>query len=137
MKERENTGSLGTRTMSIDRILERLSILKERSEGVRDEKDIEYPATAAEWDDEINALEAAIAMISALQDEGVCDLEALKDMIFDYDLADQQNKELHRKFEVADRAVRKDGVFHCPECNHRVAPNHTHCHWCGKQLGGW
>ena len=121
MKERENTGSIGTRTMSIDRILERLSTLREKAMEAED----------------VTALEAATAMISALQDEGICDLEALKDMIFDYDLADRQNKELHRKFEVADRAVRKDGVFHCPECNHRVAPNHTHCHWCGKKLGGW
>ena len=134
MNERENqSGSLAAQTMSIDRILEQLSSLKDNSASFASESDSDHEI----WRDDVAALEAAIAMISALQDEGVCDLEAVKDLIFDYNLANRQNKELHRKFEVADRAIRKDGVFHCPECNHRVAPNHTHCHWCGKKLGGW
>ena len=60
-----------------------------------------------------------------------------KDLIFDYHLAAKQQKEMHRKYEVPVRAVRKDGAFLCPECNHRVGLKHTHCHWCGKKLGGW
>lgn len=133
VKERENTGSLGTQTMSIDRILEQLSSLKDNSASFTSDPDSDHQI----WRDDIAAIEAATAMISALQDEGVCDLEALKDLIFDYNLANRQNKEMHRKFVVADKPIRKDGVFHCPECNHRVAPNHSHCHWCGKKLGGW
>lgn len=76
-------------------------------------------------------------MISTLQDEGVNDVEDLKDLIFDYRLAVKQNRENHRKFETVAKAVARDGIWHCPECNHRVAPRHSFCHWCGKKLGGW
>ena len=33
-------------------------------------------------------------------------------------------------------SVKKDGVWHCPDCNHRVNPHHSHCHWCGTRLLG-
>ena len=110
---------------SMDRILERLSTLRERAEN--------HPEDA----EDCAALEAAISMMSALQDEGVNDAESLKDLIFDYNLSVKQNKELHRKFEVVAKVIRADGVFHCPECNRRVSFKHSHCHWCGKKLGGW
>lgn len=36
------------------------------------------------------------------------------------------------------KIIEADNVqWHCPECNHRVAPKHSFCHWCGKKLGGW
>lgn len=25
-------------------------------------------------------------------------------------------------------------VWHCPDCNRRVSPNHSFCHRCGKKL---
>lgn len=130
MKERET--SIAAMTMTTERILEQLSSLKDNSESFAKAEDAD-PI----WQKDIEALEAAISMICTLEDEGVHDAEALKDLIFDYNLAAKQNKELHRKFEVAARIVRRDGVFHCPECNHRVGFKHSHCHWCGKKLGGW
>ena len=131
MNVRENNGSIASRTMATDTVLERLSCLKDQ---------IDTADTAGNnptQQEDINALEAAISILSALQDEGISDAEALKDLLFDYKLADKQSKELHRKFEVAARALRRDGAFLCPECSHRVGVNHTHCHWCGKKLGGW
>jgi len=110
---------------SMDRILERLSKLRERTES--------HPEDAEDG----VALEAAISMMSALQDEGVNDAENLKDLIFDYGMAVKQNGAYYRKYIAPDRPVRKDGVYHCPDCNHRITPNHSHCHWCGKKIGGW
>lgn len=124
--------SMDAMTMSMDRVLEQLSSLKDNSESFASDKNAD-PI----WQNNMIALETAISMISTLQDEGVCDAEALKDLIFDYNLAAKQNKENHRKFEVPAKAIRKDDVWHCPECNHRVAPKHSFCHWCGKKLGGW
>lgn len=130
MREPEASGSIAAMTMSMERILEQLNSLHENSASFASEKDAD-PI----WSEDCTALEAAIAMIRALRDEGVNDAEALKDLIFDYDLAVKQNKENHRKFEIAAKAFKMDGVYHCPECNHRVAPNHSFCHWCGKRLG--
>ena len=124
--------SIGSMTMSMDRVLERLSSTKESLE----EYNLGKPGDQVVVEN-IAAHEAAITILSALQDEGICDAEALKDMIYDYKLATRQNKELHRKFETPAKALRSDGIFHCPECNHRVAPRHSFCHWCGKKLGGW
>ena len=130
MKERET--NIAAMTMTTERILEQLSSLKDNSESFAEAEDAD-PI----WQKDIEALEAAICMISTLKDEGVNDAEALKDLIFDYNLSVKQNKELHRKFEVAAKVIRADGVFHCPECNRRVSFKHSHCHWCGKKLGGW
>lgn len=132
MNVRENNGSIASQTMTMDKVLEQLSSLKDNSASFAKAEDAD-PI----WQTDIEALEAAISILSALQDEGVCDAEALKDLLFDYNLASRQQKELHRKFEVAARALRRDGAFLCPECSHRVGVNHTHCHWCGKKLGGW
>lgn len=131
MNVRENNGSIASQTMATDTVLERLSCLKDQIEAADTAEN--NPTQQAD----IVALEASISILSALQDEGISDAEALKDLLFDYKLADKQSKELHRKFEVAARALRRDGAFLCPECSHRVGVNHTHCHWCGKKLGGW
>lgn len=124
-----NTG-MNARFMRIDEVLSQLSSLKDNSADMARREDADKI-----WQNDVYALEAAIAIISALQDEGISDAEGVKDLIFDYTLAAKQNKELHRKFEVPSKALKKDGVFHCPECNHRVSPYHSFCHWCGKKLG--
>lgn len=118
--------------MTTEQVLEQLSSLKDICEAYAEDTASDLSCLT-----DATALETAITMISALQDEGVNNAEELRDWIFDCNLAAKQNKELHRKFEVADKAISRDGVLHCPECNHRVAPKHSHCHWCGKKLGGW
>lgn len=130
MREPENGGSIAAMTMNTERILEQLSSLKDNSASFASAKDAD-PI----WREDIAALEAAIAIIGTLQDECVTDAQALKDLIFDYNLAVKQNNENHRKFEIAAKPVKRDNVWHCPECNHRVAPRHSFCHWCGKKLG--
>ena len=66
------------------------------------------------WQDDVDACNAATEIIKKLQDWG----------------------SLHAKYEVPSQPVKKDGVWHCPECNHRVDPHHSHCHWCGNKLLG-
>lgn len=116
--------------MSMDEILAQLSSLRENSESFAKDKDADDI-----WRADCIALEATISMLSILQDEGVNDREGLKDLIFDYRCASDQNKEYRRRYSIATRPVRKDGVWHCPECNHRIAPHHSNCHWCGKKIG--
>ena len=82
-----------------------------------------------------DACEAAILILQELEREGITDLEGVRDLIEDYNAQARTYQAMHRKFDVASKPIRKDGVLHCPECNHRVSPHHSHCHWCGKKLG--
>lgn len=124
--------SLNAKFMSINEVLDQLSSLKDNSMDMAKADDAE-----SIWQRDVDALESAIAIISALQDEGISDAEGVRDLIFDYDGLGKQCKELTRKFCTASAPTHKDGVWHCPECNARTSFNHTHCHRCGKKLGGW
>ena len=90
-----------------------------------------------EKDDDRKALEAAISFLDAANDGGVTDELDFKDLLFDYGLSAEENDRMRRKFLTAAKVVNKNGVFLCPACGHRVGAMHTHCHWCGKRLGGW
>ena len=79
--------------------------------------------------------ETAILILRELQKEGIDDLDGVRDLISDYNAQAKTYQAMHKKYEVARKPIRKDGVLHCPECNHRVGPNHSHCHWCGQKLG--
>jgi hypothetical protein len=124
--------TLNARHMSMDRIIEQLAGMKDNSTSFASAADAQRIIQ-----DDVTALEASISIMSALQDEGIDDVDGLMDLIFDYNGLVNQSRESRRKFEVAAKAVYKDGLWHCPECNHRVSPRHSHCHWCGKKLGGW
>ncbi len=127
----DNT-SLAAQYMSIDNVLAQLSSLKDNSADNAKAKDAD-PI----WQTDVEALEAAINIISALQDEGITDAEGVKDLIFDYNALGKQYKDLHRLHIKAASPIHKDGVWHCPECNSRVNFNHSFCHRCGKRIGGW
>lgn len=43
-------------------------------------------------------------------------------------------EELERKYEHPDPPVKRDRIWHCPECNGRVRAGWQHCHRCGKRL---
>lgn len=136
MSNRENDAGVTAVYMSIDNVLDQLSSLKNNSASficALDEEDEDQQI----WKNDITALEATIAMITAISDEGIDDAEGLKDLLHDYNAQAAQLKELHRKYENPTKAIWRDSVWHCPECNHRVMPRHSHCHWCGKKLGGW
>lgn len=112
---------LNAKCMSIDNVLAQLS-------GLKDDTPDGHTA---------DALEAAIDIISALQDEGISDAEGVKDLIFDYNALGKQYKDLHHKHIKQAAPVHKDGIWHCPECNARTSFNHSYCHKCGKRIGGW
>lgn len=123
--------SMAVQSMSIDNILDQLSDLKDNS--AYESRTSDEPI----WKQDVEALEAAISIISALQDEGISDAEGVKDLIFDYASLIKQNKDFHRMYIKSAAPVRKDGVWHCPEYNARTSYNHSYCHKCGKKIGGW
>lgn len=103
--------------MSIDNILDQLSGLKDNSA---------YEARTSDepiWKQDVEALEAAISIISALQDEGISDAEGVKDLIFDYTALGKQYKDLHRKYIKAAAPVHKDGMRkRCSAHSKRASP---------------
>lgn len=137
--EPENA-SVRIRTMSIDAILGQLADMKDNAESRlhtprEDTDDI--------WLADIAAIEAATAILSALQDEGVEDAEKVKDLIFDYELSQRELRELHRKFiEPAKVNIGPDkyhGVMQtCPECGARLPTSvfveQFYCRECGKRV---
>ena len=84
---------------------------------------------------DVTACETAIRILAALAGEGCADLDGVLDILQDYRTLAKQYQNLHRKFEIPGKPIHKDGVWHCPACNSRVSPNHTHCHRCGKKMG--
>ena len=119
------------RHLGMDKLVAQLSSLKDNSASfVDDDPDRQI------WKDDVVALEAAISICSALQDEGVNDAEGLRDLLFDYRAQARQIREMRTRYEVEARPVNKGGLLLCPRCNRRVAPRHSYCHWCGKRLEG-
>lgn len=79
--------------------------------------------------------QAAINILFALSEEGAKTAGEAMDILHDYRLQAKLSTALHNKHAVAGKPFLKDGVWHCPDCNRRVAPNHSFCHRCGKKLG--
>ena len=71
--------------------------------------------------------QAAVNILFALKEDAL-------DILHDYRLQAKENASLHSKYAVAGKPFLKDGVWHCPDCNRRVSPNHSFCHRCGKKL---
>jgi len=82
-----------------------------------------------------NICQAAIHTLFALSEAGARTAGEGRDLLYDYRALAKQYQALHKRHEVAGNAILKDGVWHCPDCRHRVAPNHSFCHRCGKKLG--
>lgn len=78
--------------------------------------------------------QAAVDILFALSEEGAKTVEDAMDILHDYRLQAKENASLHSKHAVAGKPLLKDGVWHCPDCNRRVSPNHSFCHRCGKKL---
>lgn len=79
--------------------------------------------------------QTAVNILFAISEEGARTAEDALDILHDYRLQAKQNANLRSKHMVAGKAILKDSVWHCPDCNRRVAPNHSFCHRCGKKLG--
>lgn len=115
--------------MNIDDILAQLYSLKDNSADFAKEDDAD-PI----WQADIDALEAAISIIRTLQDNGISDAEGVKNLVLDYTRQREQYKNMVQKFIDPAAPIRKDGVWHCPECNSRTFFNHSHCRRCGKRM---
>jgi hypothetical protein len=89
------------------------------------------------WADDVVACDVAISIIYAITNAGARDADEVADLLQDYNKLAKQYKAMHKKYEIAQVPVLKDNMWCCPACNRRVAPYHSHCHWCGKKLEGW
>lgn len=79
--------------------------------------------------------QTVVNILFALSEEGAKTVEDAMDILHDCRLQAKENASLHSKHAVAGKPFLKNGVCHCPDCNRRVAPNHSFCHRCGKKLG--
>lgn len=122
--------------MTIDAILAQLASMRDNSKssigGVDQEGD-------AIWQTDVDACEAAAAILSALQDEGLNDPEQVRDMIYDYRaLAEQYQTMRQHYIEPAkpERLGTLPFTVICPKCHRQVKPvNSNYCGHCGKRLG--
>lgn len=110
-------------TLTMDRIITGLGQIK--ATIIKDEA----------HQDDAEVLQAAVNVLFALSEEGVQTAEDAMDILHDYRVQARQCKALHNKHQVAGQPFLKDSVWHCPDCNRKVAPNHSFCHRCGKKLG--
>lgn len=78
---------------------------------------------------------AAVSIIFTISEEGARTSDEALDVLHDYRLQAKEYKALQKKHLTASKTFLKDGVWHCPDCNRRVAPNHSFCHRCGQKLG--
>ena len=119
--------------MSIDAILAQLASMKDNAKASIGDVD---PEGDEIWRQDIAACEAATAILSALQDEGIKDPEQVRDLIHDYNALAAQYQNLHQKYGVEEKPVRLGNTFICPACNRQIRQLYAaHCWSCGKRLG--
>lgn len=119
--------------MSIDAVLAQLASMKDNAKASIGGVD---PEGDEVWRQDITACEAATAILSALQDEGINDHEQVRDLIHDYNALAAQYQNLHQKYEVEEKPVRLGNTFICPACNRQIRQLYAaHCWSCGKRLG--
>lgn len=73
-------------------------------------------------------------ILSALQEEGIEELEQLRDLIFDYHALVQQYQHLHQKFEAVGKPEKLGGGYFCPACHRQSHFGNAFCWNCGKRL---
>ena len=118
--------------MSIDAVLAQLASMKDNAKASIGGVD---PEGDEVWRQDITACEAATAILSALQDEGIKDHEQVRDLIHDYNALAEQYQKMHQRYEepVKPQPLGKFSV--CPECHRQIAPKDSFCWNCGKRLG--
>lgn len=131
-KRHKAPAEASSKGMSIDAILAQLASMKDNAKASIGDVD---PEGDEIWRQDIAACEAATAILSALQDEGIKDPEQVRDLIHDYNALAEQYRGLHQKYEVEDKPVRLGNAFICPACNRQLRQLYTaHCWNCGKRL---
>ena len=82
----------------------------------------------------IDAIEAVSNILQILQDEGISDAEALKDMMYDYHGLAKQYQVMHQRYETASQAVNTGNSYFCPSCKYRLYLGNEYCARCGKKI---
>lgn len=131
--ETASPDSMSTRFMSMDAILEQLASIKDNSQSFICGSDAEADEI---WAADVAACEAATAILTALQDEGINDPEQVRDLVHDYNAQAKQYQAMHQKYEMPVRPKNFGGIWLCPDCNrHQMRPGNNYCWNCGKRLG--
>lgn len=125
--------------MAIDTILEQLASLKDNARSFQTGPDAD-PI----WQKDVDACEAATAILSALQDEGIRNPEEVRDLIHDYSALAEQYRKLHQQYEEPAKPQRRGiggpyTAYTCPTCHRQVRSGNDYCWGCGKRLawGRW
>ena len=118
--------------MTVDAVLAQLSSMKETAEPFIDGTDPDADKVLKE---DVEAIEAATEIFTALQDEGIKDPEQVRDLIHDYNALAEEYQTMHRKYEEPGPVRRLGGAFLCPVCNRQSRPGNAYCWNCGKRLG--
>ena len=119
--------------MSIDAILAQLASMKDNAKASIGDVD---PEGDEIWRQDIAACEAATAILSALQDEGIKDPEQVRDLIHDYNALALQYQHLRHTYAEGDRPQRlgSSKVVVCPACRQQQRPGNNNCWNCGHRL---
>lgn len=115
--------------MTIEAILYQLSSLKDNALSFLDKQEPD-----SIWQSDIDACDAASAILIALQSEGIKDLEQARDLIADYNALAAQYQTLHLKYEQGRKAERLCGSFLCPDCHRKTYSGNNFCWNCGLRI---
>ena len=137
-RHKDNTvaGEEVIQALSIDAILAQLASMKDNALSFMVKKEDADPIWAAD----VAACEAATAILSALQDEGVRTPEEVRDLVHDYKALAEQYRKMHQKYEEPKTVLRIGGAGAraaclCPDCRSQSRPGNAYCWNCGKRLG--
>ena len=118
--------------MSIDAILAQLASMKDNAKASIGDVD---PEGDEIWRQDIAACEAATAILSALQDEGIKDPEQVRDLIHDYNALAEEYQKMHQHYEKPEKPIQLGAAYICTNCKKQLRQtNAGHCWACGKRL---
>lgn len=118
-------------SIEIDEILATLSSLKGLSEDAA--KELGYKPGAVNR--EVLACEAATAILSALQDEGIKDPDGVRDLVHDYNALAEQYRKMHQHYEEPAKLNLVGSAYICPKCHRHTYYHSKYCWNCGKRIG--
>lgn len=117
--------------MSIDAILAQLASMKDNAKASIGDVD---PEGDEIWRQDIAACEAATAILSALQDEGIKDPEQVRDLIHDYNALAEEYQKMYRHYEKPEKPIQVGTAYICPNCKKQLRQTIAeHCWACGKR----
>lgn len=136
-KDRRKDAVAGEKTekvMGIDAILAQLASMKDNAKSsLHTPIDKDFDDV---WLADVAACEAATAILSALQDEGIADPEGVRDLVHDYNALAEQYRKMHQQYEQPEKpqTIGAAKVYVCPKCHRPSRPGNNYCWNCGKRL---